>query len=258
MQPAAPRVERIGARTIGRSLRLRLDRLPEPAGRLARAVAVLERGELIQAARLAGLGESEAAEAADVLSAASILEPGRPLAFVHPIVRTGIYTELSSGERSQGHRGAAKLFAAQPGANELVAEHLLVSDPAGDAWVVERLVEAARAATRSGAPESAAVYLRRALAEPPRPELQPDLLLELGMAEASAGLPDWPRDLQAAVEIAPDEASGAAASMVLALRSAAHSVPPRRSRCSTVRCRRWPGVMRSWRSCSRSRPSAPA
>jgi DNA-binding CsgD family transcriptional regulator len=214
---SAPRVERIGARTIGRSLRLRLARLPEPAGRLARAVAVLERGELIQAARLAGLGEAEAAEAADVLAAASILEYGRPLAFVHPIVRTGIYTDLSSGERSQGHRGAAQLFATQPGANELVAEHLLVSDAAGDAWVVERLVEAARSATRSGAPESAAVYLRRALAEPPRPELQPDLLLELGMAEASAGLPDWPRDLQAAVDVAPDEASGAAASMVLAL-----------------------------------------
>jgi len=118
---SAPRVDRIGARTIGRSLRLRLARLPEPAGRLARAVAVLERGELIQAARLAGLGEAEAAEAADVLAAASILEYGRPLAFVHPIVRTGIYSELSSGERSQGHRGAAQLFAAQPGANELVA-----------------------------------------------------------------------------------------------------------------------------------------
>jgi hypothetical protein len=39
---SAPHVERIGARTIGRSLRLRLARLPEPARRLARAVAVLE------------------------------------------------------------------------------------------------------------------------------------------------------------------------------------------------------------------------
>ena len=214
---SAPHVERIGARTIGRSLRLRLARLPEPAGRLARAVAVLERGELTQAARLTGLEDAEAAEAADVLAAAGILEPGRPLAFVHPIVRTGIYTELPSRERSNGHRGAAQLFATQPGASELVAEHLLVSDPARDAWVVERLVEAARAATRSGAPESAAVYLRRALREPPAPELQPGLLLDLGMAGASAGLADWPRDLQASVEAAPDEASAAAGSMVLAL-----------------------------------------
>jgi DNA-binding CsgD family transcriptional regulator len=214
---AAPRVERIGARTIGRSLHLRLARLPEPAGRLARAVAVLERGELTQAARLAGLEGGEAAEAADVLAAAGILEPGRPLAFVHPIVRTGIYTELPSGERSKGHRGAAQLLAAQQGASELVAEHLLVSDPAHDAWVVERLVEAARTAARSGAPESAAVYLRRALREPPAPDLQPGLLLELGMAGASAGLADWPHDLQASVEAATDEASAAAGSMVLAL-----------------------------------------
>jgi DNA-binding CsgD family transcriptional regulator len=214
---SASRVERIGARTIGRSLRLRLARLPEPAGRLARALAVLERGELLQAARLAGLDEAEAADAADVLAAAGVLEPGRPLTFVHPIVRTGIYSELSGSERSQGHRGAAELFATLPGANERVAEHLLVSEPAGDDWVVERLVEASRVATRSGAPESAAVYLRRALAEPPEPELQPRLLLELGMAEASAGLSDWQDALQASVVAAPNETAGAAASMVLAL-----------------------------------------
>ncbi len=213
---SAPRVERIGARTVARSLRLRLGRLPAPAGRLARAVAVLERGDLIQAARLAGLDESDAAEAADLLVAAGILEPGRPLTFVHPIVRTGIYGELSSSERSQAHRGAARLFAAQPGGAELVAEHLLASDPAGDRWAVERLVEAARAATRSGAPESAAAFLRRAVAEPPPPDDQPGLLLELGMAEASAGLADWRRDLEDAVAHAPDPAGVAAASMVLA------------------------------------------
>src|SRR4029077_14937791 len=126
----------------------RLGRLPEPAGRLARALAILERGELLQAAQLAGL-ESGAPEAADLLAQAGILEPGRPLAFVHPIVRTGIYTELSSYERAEGHRAAARLLAEQPGANERVAEHLLASEAAGDRWVVERLAEAARAASRS-------------------------------------------------------------------------------------------------------------
>ena len=210
-------VERIGAETIGRSLRLRLDRLPAPAGRLARAVAVLERGELVQAARLAELDEVEAADAADVLTAAGILEPGRPLTFVHPIVRTGIYSELSSSERSHGHRAAARVLAEHPGANERAAEHLLVSEATGDDWVVERLLEAARAATRSGAPESAAVFLRRVLVEPPRPEQQHGLLLELGMAEASAGLTDWPAHLQAAVDAAPDRAAGADAAIALAL-----------------------------------------
>ena len=152
---AARHVERIGARTVGRSIRLRLRRLPEHAGRLARALAVLEQSDLLQAARLAGLEEAEAADAAELLTTAGILESGRPLTFIHPIVRSGIYAELSSAERAQGHRRAAQLLAEQPGASERVAEHLLVSEPAADGWVVERLVEAARAAEKQGAPESA-------------------------------------------------------------------------------------------------------
>ena len=139
----------------------------EPAGRLARAVSILECGDLQQAAELAQLDEDEAAAAADVLAGAEILEPGRPLAFCHPIVRAGIYAELASGDRARGHRAAARLLAPSPGSNERVAEHLLLSDPAADEWVVERLVQAARSAARSGAPESAAVYLRRVLEEPP-------------------------------------------------------------------------------------------
>jgi DNA-binding CsgD family transcriptional regulator len=213
----AAHVERIGARTVGRSILLRLDRLPKPAGRLARAVAILECGDLRQAAELAELDEDEAAAAADVLAGAEILEPGRPLAFSHPIVRAGIYAELASGDRARGHRAAARLLAPSPGSNERVAEHLLLSDPAADEWVIERLVQAARSAARSGAPESAAVYLRRVLEEPPAPETVPGLLLELGMAEASAGLPGWPAHLEAALDGATDDSGRVAAAMVLAL-----------------------------------------
>ena len=71
-------------------------------GRLARALAVLEQSDVLQAARLAGLGEAEPADAADLLAAAGILEPGRPLTFIHPIVRSGVYSELSSAERCAG------------------------------------------------------------------------------------------------------------------------------------------------------------
>ncbi len=59
---SAPQVERIGARTVGRSILLRLDRLPAPAARLARAVAILERGDLQQAAQLAELEPDEASQ----------------------------------------------------------------------------------------------------------------------------------------------------------------------------------------------------
>jgi DNA-binding CsgD family transcriptional regulator len=214
---AAARVERVGARTVSRSIRLRLRRLPGHAGRLAGALAVLEQGDLLPAAQLAELDETQATEAAELLTNAGILDPGRPLRFAHPIVRGGIYTALSDAERSRGHRRAARLLATQPGAHERVAEHLLASEPAADPWVVDQLVEAARFATRSGAPESAAVFLRRVLDEPPPPALQSRLLLELGMAETSAGLPEWPVHLQRAVDTSADPQTAAAASMALAL-----------------------------------------
>jgi DNA-binding CsgD family transcriptional regulator len=214
---AARHVERIGARTVGRSIRLRLRRLPEHAGRLARALAILEQSDLLQAGRLAGLEEAEAAEATELLTAAGILESGRPLTFIHPIVRSGIYSELTGAERAQGHRRAARLLAEQPGASERVAQHLLASEPAGDGWVVEQLVEAACAAGKHGAPESEAVLLRRVLAEPPPPGDRSALLLDLGMAEASAGLADWPEHLQQAVDTAPNVVAAAEAAMVLAL-----------------------------------------
>jgi DNA-binding CsgD family transcriptional regulator len=213
---AARHVERIGARTVGRSMRLRLRRLPAHAGLLARALAILEEGDLLQAAQLAGLDELEAAQAAELLMTAGILEPGRPLTFIHPIVRSGIYSELSSDERARGHRRAARLLADQPGADARVAEHLLVSEPAGDEWVVERLVAAAGAAGKQGAPESEAVFLRRALAEPPPPGDRSALLLDLGMAEANAGQVRWREHLQQAVDAAPDPAAAADAALALA------------------------------------------
>jgi DNA-binding CsgD family transcriptional regulator len=213
----ARHVERIGSRTVGRSIRLRLRRLPEHAGRLARALAVLEQSDPLPAARLAGLDEAEAAEAADLLTNAGILETGRPLTFIHPIVRSGIYSELSGAERSQGHRRAARLLAELPGAQERVARHLLVSEPAGDGWVCEQLVEVACAAGKQGAPESEAVFLRRALAEPPPPGDRFALLIDLGMAEASAGLADWPEHLQQAVDAAPNPEVAGVYALVLGL-----------------------------------------
>ena len=213
---AARHIERIGARTMGRSIRLRLRRLPEHAARLAEALAVLERSDLLAASRLADLDYTQAADAAELLAAAGILEPGRPLTFIHPIVRSALYSELPATRRAQDHRRAARLLSEQPDANEHVAKHLLASEPAADDWVAARLVEAARAAARQGAPESEAVLLRRALAEPPPPDDRPSVLLDLGMAEASAGIDGWREHLQQAVDVAPSAADAAEAAMVLA------------------------------------------
>jgi DNA-binding CsgD family transcriptional regulator len=205
-----------GVGTIARSIHLRFPRLPEHARRLARALAVLEQSDLLLAARLAGLEEREAADAADLLATGGILESGRPLTFVHPIVRDGIYSELSSAERARDHRRAADLLAEHEGPSARVAQHLLVSEPAADGWVVERLVAAACEAGKQGAPESEAVFLRRALAEPPPPDDRWGLLLDLGMAEASLGHPDSHEHLQRAVDTAPNAKAAANAAMVLA------------------------------------------
>jgi DNA-binding CsgD family transcriptional regulator len=213
---AARHVERIGARGVGRSIRLRLRRLPERAGQLAHALAVLEEGELHDVAQLAGLDDVQAADAADILVTAGILAPGRPLTFSHPIVRSGIYAELSTAERAQGHRNAAALLAELPGSDERVAQHLLVSEPARDEWVVERLVDAACKARKRGAPEAEAAFLRRVLSEPPARERRFGLLVDLGMAEANAGLSGWQTHLGDAAKLAPNAAAAADTALVLA------------------------------------------
>ncbi len=219
---SATEVERIGAGSIGRTTELRLRRLPESASRLARAVAVLEESPVLQAAQLAELGEAEAAEAAELLVEAGILEPGLPLRFVHPIVRAGVHAELSGAERAHAHGRAARVLAELPGTEERVARHLLASPPGADGRVAERLVEAARVARRQGAPELEAAYLRRALQEPPAAERQPRLLLDLGMAEASAGVEGWDAHLRQAMDTAPpgEDAAFAASALAHALNRA--------------------------------------
>jgi hypothetical protein len=78
------------------------------------------------------------------------------------------------------------------------------------------VLEAARTAACDGAPESAAIFLRRTLAEPPAPADRPGLLVELGMAEAAAGLAGWREHLQTAVDTAPNTSAAGAAAIVLA------------------------------------------
>src|SRR5207302_2026373 len=111
----------------------------------------------------------------------------RPLAFVHPMLRAGVYGEIAATDRAAAHAKAARLLAEGHAGEARVAEHLLLTAPAGDAWVVEQLRRAARAAAAAGAPESAVAYLRRAVAEPLPGEVDAGLFLDLGSAGDSAG-----------------------------------------------------------------------
>jgi hypothetical protein len=211
--PAASRVVALAPRTVSQSVVQRLSRLSSAARELARAAAVLGEADLRLAAGLAGVDPRGAATAADELAAAGILEQGRPLRFVHPIVRAAVEADLSSGEQAGLHAAAARQLADEGASSDRIAAHLLATDPASDDWVVDSLRAAAGPAVATGVPDSAVAYLRRALAEPPSEPLRPDLLLELGFAESYAGDPQAAVHLKAAL----DAATGVSTQVSIAL-----------------------------------------
>ena len=77
--------------------------------------------------------------------------------------------------------------------------HLLECLPAEDRCTVETLRAAARRALEQGAPAAAARYLERAVREPPPRAERVQILVELGRAEALAGLPEAPAHLETAI-----------------------------------------------------------
>ena len=176
-----------GSAAIARSVALQLSYLGAAATTLARAVAVLgASGELRHAAVLAGLSDTEAGNAADVLVGARILGAIRPLEFAHPIVRSAVYRAIPPAKRARLHLEAARLLVRERADPEAVAPHLLASEARGDAWVVEVLRAAGARSLERGAPEAAIRSLRRALDEPPAPDVRTEVLAELGAAEVVA------------------------------------------------------------------------
>jgi DNA-binding CsgD family transcriptional regulator len=177
----------LSSQGVGRAVRARLRRLPKECASLARAVAVLgDPAEPTLAAQLAGLDDEAASGAAEALADAVIFEPGR-LAFVHPLVRSSVYSELSAQERARAHQRAARLLTSAQETPDRIAAHLLATHPGGDAETVHTMRKAAHDARNRGAPDVAVTYLHRALAEPPSIELEPMLVHELGTAALSAG-----------------------------------------------------------------------
>jgi DNA-binding CsgD family transcriptional regulator len=203
-------VRSLGAGAVGRSVLVRIGRLGLDCDRLAQALAILGPGApLRHAARLADLDREAAEVAADRLRAADVVSSERELDFVHPIVHEALLAELPAARRAALHSGAAQLLVAEAAPPDRVAAHLLSAEPYGDAWVVEALRAAARQAIGRGAPDAAASYLRRALAEPPAAEMRLEVLLELGHAEALGPSDDAFPALREALELAREPAQRA-------------------------------------------------
>jgi len=200
----AERVLTLAPGGVARSVLRRVRRLGPEAVSLASSAAVLgTRADAPTAARLAGLDPAPASDAADALARIDVLVPGT-LEFVHPIVRTAIYAELPSREAARLHGIAARLLAERGRDGDEVAAQLLAAEPAGDPWTVDVLHGMARRARARGAPEVAARYLHRALAEgtaePPRAEL----LRDLGGAEVATAKPHGADRLRQAYELTAD------------------------------------------------------
>ena len=182
----ARRVREIGPEAVTRAVTLRLSRLPAEARRLAVAVAVLGDGAEIQhAAELAELDDRHLASlAATSLARTDLLRvSSMNVEFAHPVVRAAVYESIEPTQRLAAHSRAAQLLDESGAEPERVAAHLDLVPPAADRFVVETLRIAADRALVRGAPEAAARYLRRALAEPPHEEVRMDTLHELGLAE---------------------------------------------------------------------------
>jgi DNA-binding CsgD family transcriptional regulator len=198
-------VDRLAPERIAAAVLLRVSRLDPQAPALTRAAAVLgEQARLTTCAELAGLDVRKASTLAAALVDLAVLAGGEPLRFVHPIVRTAIYNDLSATERADLHARAAKLLADQRADPGAIAVHLIATPPSGTPNVVTMLREAARSALAGGAPDTAAGHLRRALDEPPDMADRPSVLFELGNAEHEIGDPVAPTHLREAGETATD------------------------------------------------------
>ena len=144
---SAAKVQEVAMATLGRWAMLRLARLGPDAAGLARAVAVLERAELDQAARLAGLAPRRCQGRRSV-GAGGRAGGGAPL-FRPPPSACRRLPGDGGAERAATHRLAARLLADAHASPAQVAEHLLATTPAADRWVVEQLRSIAKAATRA-------------------------------------------------------------------------------------------------------------
>jgi DNA-binding SARP family transcriptional activator/tetratricopeptide (TPR) repeat protein len=219
-------VRAVGSRAVSSLVMLRLRRMPPAVTSVARAVALLgDDAQLPAVAELARLPEEEAALAIDTLSRGEILLDQLPLAFVHPLVRDAVYSDVPTADRALHHERAAHLLEGRGAAPEAVATHLLLAPRRGSGATVSTLRAAARGAMARGASDSAVVLLRRALDEPPPADVRAEVLIELGLVETLVDGPAGAEHLTEAYGLV-DDAHERARIAMLVVRTHAFASPP--------------------------------
>jgi DNA-binding CsgD family transcriptional regulator len=216
---ARAQLRELGARAISRSVTGRLERLDAEARRLVEACSVVgDVGDLALLAAIADVPSARAQDAVgrlvelDLLRSAEVLEPA------HPLVGSSIRRQVSAQQREWlARRAADRLRGA--GLVQEAAARLVDLPPARDPIVARTLADAAQLAAGRGAGDVAATLLRRALAEPPPPDLELELRVALGRALLSVGDPDAVDVLRTVLADIPPgaQAVALAASLAMAL-----------------------------------------
>src|SRR5262249_18752912 len=124
--------------------------------------------------------------------------------------------ELPATRRGVEHARAARLLAGLGASPERIAAQLLLAPARGDAWVVERLREAAAVAISRGAPDAAFAHLQRAQEGRPWPAVRTPLALELGKAAEFVRGPDAVEALRSAHRELTDPVARGEAAIMLA------------------------------------------
>jgi class 3 adenylate cyclase len=211
------RVRELGPRAISRAVLLRLRGLSESARAVAQAVAVLgSKVPVPRAAALAGLTPAEASTAADDLIACGVLSDERPLSYLHPVLRNAVYQDIPPAARSQRHAQAAERLGHEHAPLDEIVAHLVLTEPAGDPAIIDRLLGAGYDALSRGAADSSLRTFARALAEPPPPERHDEVVLAYGTGAVVAGAhAEAVEHLRALLERTPDPLARARIAMLV-------------------------------------------
>ncbi|MEV0449778.1 LuxR C-terminal-related transcriptional regulator [Streptomyces sp. NPDC050600] len=192
-----------------------LERYGEEVGAVARVFALLGEDDtpgLLQ--QLTGLSDRAVLSALTVLERIGLVRHDGRRGFVHVLGRQAVVSDLSPAERSAVLGRAALALHARQAPHDRVARLIVAAghgegDGAGDgtggggggrgeAWQVDVLRSAASAASASGALETAVGYLRHAVAIAGSEAQRAELLVEVGVLEASVDIPSSVRHLDAA------------------------------------------------------------
>jgi DNA-binding CsgD family transcriptional regulator len=174
---------------VARSVLVRLESRPEHLHRFVEAVATLgPSDDLSLAAHLADIDISTASAAVDYLASVDLLRRERPVAFIHPLVRSTVYRNIELARRSALHVKAARFLHARDASIVEVGEHLLAAGSVRDEWASARLHQRGNLAFAEGDFRLALQFLKRSLADSPPDGPDPDLLVDLARTQAALGL----------------------------------------------------------------------